>query len=59
MKQTNVQWGQTLDRTVAYQSPAIIYEGILSTRAGSPIGPRPGVEDPSTNAVDLFEDPSD
>ncbi|MCL4867650.1 MAG: hypothetical protein KJ063_01665 [Anaerolineae bacterium] len=39
-----------------YQPPAIIYEGTISTRAGSPIGPRPGGDDQAIDPVDLFGD---
>jgi len=38
-----------------YESPAIVYETIISTRAGSPViegdAPQPPVQD---NAIDLF-----
>lgn len=43
------------DVSIAYERPLIIYDGIISTRAGSPIG---GVTDNGTAGVDpanLFE----
>ena len=37
---------------IPYESPAIIYEGEITTRAGSP--PGPGFEDPGVDPADLF-----
>ncbi|MBP7999935.1 MAG: hypothetical protein KA314_03720 [Chloroflexi bacterium] len=41
-----------------YESPAIIYEGTISTRAGSPIGPISPSDERSSapTDVDLFDD---
>ena len=40
------------DQQVVYETPAVIYEGVISTRAGSPIGvPSDQGVDPS----DLFD----
>ncbi|MBK9052465.1 MAG: hypothetical protein IPL78_16610 [Chloroflexi bacterium] len=41
-----------------YQSPAVIYEGTISTRAGSPIGPISPSDDRAIDPVDLFGDDS-
>jgi hypothetical protein len=38
-----------------YEPPAVIYEGTISTRAGSPTG-GPAVDE---NAIDLFADPDE
>lgn len=47
---------QKVAKVASYQPPAIIYEGTISTRAGSPIGPRPGGDDQAIDPVDLFGD---
>lgn len=47
---------QKVANVANYQPPAIIYEGTISTRAGSPIGPRPGGDDQAIDPVDLFGD---
>ena len=39
-----------------YQPPAVIYEGTISTRAGSPIGPISPSDDRVVDPVDLFGD---
>jgi len=39
-----------------YQSPAVIYEGTISTRAGSPIGPIAPSDERGVDPVDLFGD---
>jgi hypothetical protein len=36
-----------------YQAPAVIYEGVISTRAGSPLSNPLGVDD--INPDDLFD----
>ena len=36
----------------AYEAPAIVYEGFITTRAGSPINR--GSSDPSADPADLF-----
>ena len=46
--------GQTLRE---YQTPAIIYEGVISTRAGSPVGPIAPSDREGTDPIDLFSDP--
>lgn len=42
------------ERRAPYQRPAIIYEGTITTRAGSPIGGSPGVDDGGADPADLF-----
>ncbi|MBK8431863.1 MAG: hypothetical protein IPL28_11495 [Chloroflexi bacterium] len=37
-----------------YEAPAIVYEGVLSTRAGSPIPPDPGAGLFGADSSDLF-----
>ena len=37
-----------------YEAPAIVYEGVLSTRAGSPIPPDPGAGLFGADSNDLF-----
>lgn len=37
-----------------YEAPAIIYEGAISTRAGTPLGNQPGGE--GIDPADLFGD---
>ncbi len=37
---------------IVYEAPAIIYEGVVSTRAGSPLGNPAGVDD--IDPSDLF-----
>ncbi len=37
-----------------YEAPRIIYEGVISTRAGTPGGGSPIFEDPAINPEDLF-----
>jgi len=39
-----------------YQTPAIIYEGVISTRAGSPVGPIAPTDLESPDPIDLFGD---
>lgn len=39
-----------------YQSPKIIYEGTISTRAGSPTDPIVPSDDRVVDPVDLFSD---
>lgn len=36
-----------------YQKPAIIYEGVITTRAGSPLGASEGASD-AVDPADLF-----
>lgn len=45
--------GQTLRE---YQTPAIIYEGVISTRAGSPVGPIAPTDLENPDPIDLFSD---
>lgn len=47
------QQGQSLRE---YQTPAIIYEGVISTRAGSPVGPIAPTDLESPDPIDLFND---
>ncbi len=39
-----------------YQTPAIIYEGVISTRAGSPVGPIAPTDLENPDPIDLFSD---
>jgi len=39
-----------------YTPPAIIYQGQISTRAGSPIGPIAPSDDGTVDPIDLFGD---
>ncbi len=41
-------------KIIQYESPAIIYEGIISTRAGTPVGDPRGADSPA-NGIDLFD----
>ena len=41
-------------KRAAYETPAIVYEGFITTRAGSPINR--GGADPSADPADLFGD---
>ena len=57
MKQVMEQ-GNNIEARVlqVYQSPKIIYEGTISTRAGSPSGPIAPSDDRVIDPVDLFDD---
>ena len=41
------------EELIAYEAPAIIFEGTISTRAGSPLGNPAGVDD--IEPADLFK----
>jgi hypothetical protein len=43
---------QVSEERLTYETPAIIHEGTISTRAGSPFG-NPG-DDPGIDPADLF-----
>ena len=45
------------DDTEAYEPPAIVYEGTIATRAGSPV--LRGQSDGDPGAIDLFVDPDE
>lgn len=38
----------------SYEPPAIIYEGTISTRAGTPVGQEPTSRDDGVDPADLF-----
>ncbi len=38
-KNENVKENVSIESRAVYESPAVVYEGKISTRAGSPLGP--------------------
>lgn len=52
----NTQPIQEQEEVVLYEAPAIVYEGMLSTRAGSPVPPDPGAGLFGAERSDLFGD---
>jgi hypothetical protein len=50
----NNQPTQKASEEFVYEAPAIVYEGVLSTRAGSPIPPDPGAGLFGADSSDLF-----
>ena len=53
LKKEHVAEKEGTQKKLAYQSPAIIYEGMITTRAGSPIGFGGDGED-SVDPANLF-----
>jgi hypothetical protein len=45
-----------LQKPRVYTPPAIIYQGQISSRAGSPSGPIAPTDERDTDPIDLFED---
>lgn len=43
------------DQRLQYEAPAIVYEGVITTRAGSPAGVTPGDSDAGVDPSDLFK----
>lgn len=43
----------TINKCVSYETPAVIYEGFISTRAGSPLG-KPSNNPAGVDPADLF-----
>ena len=41
--------------TEAYEAPAVIYDGLISTRAGSPLGSKTGSGADGVDPADLFD----
>ena len=43
------------DQRLPYEAPAIVYEGVISTRAGSPQNISPGASGDGVDPSDLFK----
>ena len=59
MQSTNTDLEQlnvTRNEKITYEAPAIIYKGLITTRAGSPTGDPSGSGESSVDPADLFGD---